>query len=256
MAWSTPSSRTTGILISAAIWNSDVVDNPIALRAGAIAISSQAAQDFLYASSATQLARLAAVDGRGPRYSASGGWAIDAAPVFAYAATVADVQNTVAETDACHFTVPANAWGDGELIKVEVRALFKQNSGTNRTAIFKVNVGAGAQVQLLFAGGGAAGTGLFSGDSATEFKIVFPVYLRRVGSTVWINHWENPFITAGDSTIIAANTFSALQQPIDGTSTPTNFTDSNVVTLKITLDAADANYYLKPQVPQVLHFKS
>lgn len=59
MAWATPSSRTTGTLMTAAIWNSDAVDNPIALRAGAIAIASQAALDFLYASSATQFARLA-----------------------------------------------------------------------------------------------------------------------------------------------------------------------------------------------------
>lgn len=59
MAWATPTTRTTGTLVTAAIWNSDVVDNPIALRAGGIAIASQAALDFIYATSATQLARLA-----------------------------------------------------------------------------------------------------------------------------------------------------------------------------------------------------
>lgn len=79
MAWAAPSSRTTGTLITAAIWNSDVVDNPIALRAGGIAVASQAAQDFLYASSASQLARLAAVDGKVPKYTTAGGWAMAAA---------------------------------------------------------------------------------------------------------------------------------------------------------------------------------
>jgi hypothetical protein len=58
VAWSTPSARTTGELITAAIWNQDVKDNPIALRGGAIAIASQAALDFIYASSSTQFARL------------------------------------------------------------------------------------------------------------------------------------------------------------------------------------------------------
>lgn len=32
MAWVSPSSRTTGTLITAAIWNQDVVDNPLLLK--------------------------------------------------------------------------------------------------------------------------------------------------------------------------------------------------------------------------------
>src|SRR3990167_7221529 len=60
MAYVAPSTRTTGTLITAAIWNQDIVDNPIALRAGGIAIASQAANDIPYASSATQLGRIAA----------------------------------------------------------------------------------------------------------------------------------------------------------------------------------------------------
>ena len=60
MAYVTPSTALTGDLIAAADWNKNTVDNPIALRTGAIAIASQAANDVLYASSATQLARLAA----------------------------------------------------------------------------------------------------------------------------------------------------------------------------------------------------
>ena len=59
MAYVAPSTRTTGTIISAAIWNSDCVANPIAINAGAIGIASQAALDFIYASSASQLARLA-----------------------------------------------------------------------------------------------------------------------------------------------------------------------------------------------------
>lgn len=60
-AWSTPSTRTTGTLITAAIWNQDVVDNPIALRAGGIALASQAIGDLPYASSTTQFGRIPAV---------------------------------------------------------------------------------------------------------------------------------------------------------------------------------------------------
>ncbi len=60
MAWSTPTSRSDGYVVPATEWNQNTVDNPNALRSGAIAIASQAANDVLYASSATQLARLAA----------------------------------------------------------------------------------------------------------------------------------------------------------------------------------------------------
>lgn len=37
-AWVAPSSRTTGTLITAAIWNQDVVDNPTALKASITAL--------------------------------------------------------------------------------------------------------------------------------------------------------------------------------------------------------------------------
>lgn len=57
MAWATPTSRSAGYTVPHTVWNSDVVDNPIALRAGAIAIASQAANEVIYASSTTQLAR-------------------------------------------------------------------------------------------------------------------------------------------------------------------------------------------------------
>ena len=38
MAWSTPSSRSTGDLITAAIWNQDVVANPIALTPTGVSV--------------------------------------------------------------------------------------------------------------------------------------------------------------------------------------------------------------------------
>lgn len=55
MAWSSPSTRSNGDLITAAIWNQDISANPIALNAGAMSITGQANGRFLVASSATQL---------------------------------------------------------------------------------------------------------------------------------------------------------------------------------------------------------
>ena len=61
MAYSAPSTITTGTLITAAKWNADVVANPTAIYAGAMSVTSQAVGDILYASSTTQFARIAAV---------------------------------------------------------------------------------------------------------------------------------------------------------------------------------------------------
>ena len=48
-------SRSTGELITAAIWNADLKDNLNNLYAGTLAISTQANGRFVVASSATQL---------------------------------------------------------------------------------------------------------------------------------------------------------------------------------------------------------
>lgn len=58
MSYVAPSTRSTGFLVTAAVWNQDVVANPIAVHAGEIALTSQASQDFIVASSATQLDRI------------------------------------------------------------------------------------------------------------------------------------------------------------------------------------------------------
>ena len=55
MPWVTPATITTGTLVTAARWNQDVVDNVIALRGGATAMTNQAAGRFFVSSSSTQV---------------------------------------------------------------------------------------------------------------------------------------------------------------------------------------------------------
>ena len=57
MAYSAPSTRSSGDALTSTIWNADVVANPIAINAGAVAIASQAAGDIITAASSTQLGR-------------------------------------------------------------------------------------------------------------------------------------------------------------------------------------------------------
>lgn len=59
MAWTNPTTQSTGTLITATIWNTDIVDNLTALRSGSVALTSQATGDVIYASSSTQFGRVA-----------------------------------------------------------------------------------------------------------------------------------------------------------------------------------------------------
>lgn len=58
MAYNAPPSVTTGQLATASDHNTYSKDNIIAVHAGEIALTSQAANDFIIASSATQLSRM------------------------------------------------------------------------------------------------------------------------------------------------------------------------------------------------------
>jgi hypothetical protein len=60
MAWTAPRTWVAGELVTASLMNQFVRDNQLALVGGQSQITSQAAGDVLYASSATQLSRLAA----------------------------------------------------------------------------------------------------------------------------------------------------------------------------------------------------
>lgn len=59
MAWTVPTNRSTSTLITSSIWNTDLVANLLELRQGGIAMTSQAANDVVIASSSTQLSRTA-----------------------------------------------------------------------------------------------------------------------------------------------------------------------------------------------------
>jgi hypothetical protein len=84
-------SRTTGELITASIWNADLKDNLNTVRAGGIAIASQAAGDVAYATSATQWGR---VNGTGMlRLNGSGAATVTPAPFKSY--TTAAAANTI-----------------------------------------------------------------------------------------------------------------------------------------------------------------
>lgn len=62
MAWTSIVLVSTGELATAAVQNSQVLGNLNELRQGGIAITNQAADDFITASSSTQLSRKGSAD--------------------------------------------------------------------------------------------------------------------------------------------------------------------------------------------------
>jgi len=62
MVWTAPTPRTTGELITASIWNTDLKDNLIAVHTGEIALTSQVGGDFIYAIDPFRFGRLGSVN--------------------------------------------------------------------------------------------------------------------------------------------------------------------------------------------------
>src|SRR5678809_374945 len=138
--------------------------------------------------------------------------------IASYPTTLADVNNTVTQTDVLHFTVPGSLWNSGEVIKVEFAALAKNNKGSTGFVTFKVNVGGGAQVTLRLQGGTSGSVANFNND-ATEYKTIFRFFLRRVGNDVWISNREYNFITDTVGNFNTANRPILADMQIDGVST-------------------------------------
>jgi hypothetical protein len=173
--------------------------------------------------------------------------------VAIYTATLANVLNTAAETTILSFIIPAASMSDGDVITVWLASLSKNNKGTDGTVTAKVNVGAGSQVTLVL-----PNSGTFTNNATERSAFGIACILQRVGSTVWVG---GPGSTIGGS-VSGSRTFGVFQDPAnanptpEGTSTPANFTADQTVSLKITLSAADATFYMKPQSAQVTHTKN
>lgn len=153
-----------------------------------------------------------------------------------YATTLTPVQNTVAETTILSFDVPANDWADGDSIDIWMLNFEKNNKGTSGVATIKVYAGAGAGVTIAAAAWP---------DNVSEFTNRRPLQLIRRGSVVEVFGGSDSnradWGLSQDNVIVRSA----------GASTPTNFTSLFTVSVKATLDAAHAAFYIKPQSARV-----
>ena len=166
MAWSNPSTRSAGYVVPHTVWNSDVVDNPTALRGGAIAISGQAQHQLIVASSASQFG-VVTVPSRGamlyagasgaPGWLAAGtsGYVLTAQgagadPVWAANTTTPSLARDVAEqevvssaseTTVFTTTVSGGSLSTNKMIRVTLMGDLLNNSGGNRTLRLRLKYG-------------------------------------------------------------------------------------------------------------------
>lgn len=152
----------------------------------------------------------------------------------AYIATLSNVLNTASITTFCSFTVPSMA--DGDVIEVILSALKKNNKGTSGTATITCAYGAATAT---------IGSGITWSNSATEFNDIYRVTLMRVGSDLWVTQ---PTLSPDSSALNdGVSNISIVSAP--------TFGSSQTVALKLTLSAADATFYWKPQGARIRHKK-
>ena len=197
MAYSAPSTRSTSDLITAAIWNADVVANPIAIYAGAMSVTSQAIGDILYASSTTQFARIAAVatgqvltsagTGTVPAYSATPALtSVDMGGTTVYGSRAITV-----DTGGVLNVVLSSSAGDDFTVDTD-KLVVSGDSGA-------VGVGTAAPVSLLDVRGptgtGATPAGLLTLATA-ELTVVDNDQLGRI-------NFQAPLESSGSDAILA-----------------------------------------------------
>jgi len=198
MAYIAPTTKTTGTLITAAIWNADVVANPIAIYAGGLSVPSQAIGDILYASSTTQFTRIAAVaagqvlgsagTGTVPAYSATPALtSVDMGGTTVYGSRAITV-----DTGGVLNVVLASAAGDDFTVDTD-KLVVSGDSGA-------VGIGTAAPISLLDVRGpvgtGATPAGLLT-LATNELTVVDNDQLGRI-------EFRSPIATAGTDAIVSA----------------------------------------------------
>lgn len=217
------------------------------VRAGYIGIASQVALDFIYASSAYKLARLAAGSAlQYPRINTAGtAWefATLSSPVVPYAVTLTNVTD-ITPVNILSWTVPANAMADQHEIIVPCILALKNNSGSARTPVFKLVWGATSITLSNLCGAGWIA-------SANEYIQMTEFRMMRVGATLYLKHHDGSNTTFDPQNVNQFMETALTRSPASSGTANTlsgtpDFTLSSTVAIEVTLDNNNAAYYVHP----------
>lgn len=161
-----------------------------------------------------------------------------------YPPTLADVVNTASETTALSFSVTGGDMKDGDIIEVWLSFKFKNTSVGGPTITAKWNWGASAQ--LTFVANTSTAT------NAAERLWTAKMYMQRVGADLWF--YDTITGTNGGAlpdAVLAVNSFDLSSNSNVGVIGAPTFSSTQTVQFKITLSAADLNFYIKPQAARI-----
>lgn len=173
-----------------------------------------------------------------------------AQPIATYTPTLANVLNTVTKTAVVSCTVPASDLTDGSVVTIQVASLVKNNKGTSGTVLFGISYAGVADVSPAE----SAVTWL---NDASEYQAIWRFTLQRVGADLWLNVLSfNSAGTAASLALLPDSFFT--ETPAAGSAgsfgngnarkiVAPSFTANQTLALNITLSAADATFYVKPQ---------
>ena len=188
--------------------------------------------DLLYGSSGTPTGARLAVGGANTFLASDGtdvSWGSVSSAVTNYAVTQAQVVNTTSSTAFVTFTVPADTWAAGDVIRVFCSYLLKNNSGGSSDFTWYYGVNSDTQA---FEGARSVG------NSATIRTRQLMAEFHRVVNDVW-SYDRNASSSVPQNTILAGDS------PTANWSTPA-FDSDITVTLKIVMGVANANTYITP----------
>ena len=157
-------------------------------------------------------------------------WAsISSGSVTSYSVTQAQVVNTTSSTAFVTFTVPADTWAAGDVIRVFCSYLLKNNSGSSSNFTWYYGINSDTQ---------AFESARSVGDNATIRTRQLLAEFHRVVNDVW-SYDRNVSSSVPQNMIIEGNS------PAANFSTPA-FDSDITVTLKLVMSVANANTYLTP----------
>jgi hypothetical protein len=205
MAWSTPTSRATGFDVTAAIWNQDVVDNAIELRAGGLAISGQAAGYIPRASSSSQLVTSSAL--------AFGGNALAVTPTTT---TQAGYLQTTNNGGAAYFGIDNSTGGTFGLGNYTTIIYSDGASGisiaaTNATGyldIFTAGVSAGNRRMRIHTSGGVS-IGDTTDPGATNARVAGDAKFGTTSNFSWVSKTVNTVYQAASDGFVVAHALAS-----------------------------------------------
>lgn len=262
-SWTTPATWTAGQLVTPSQLNTHLRDNLTVLRAGGIAMTSQAANDLVYASSSTQFARIA---GAASSVLVTSAGSVPSLSTTLPSVTIPTLTLTTLTCTGCVGTTQAAALDGADITTGTLGATVQGNITTVGTITSGVwNAGAvtssgaisstAATTHAFQASANTANRlNLWNANTGASAVVMFSVYAGAGGGDAALSAYPASYVTsgpavAGKATLVIDN-FSSSGGTFtwypDGTNSRMSLSGAGLLTVSGTgLDTAGASFTIK-----------